>query len=62
MKAILAAGAVLALIASLFVLRIVLHGYTHHSRIDYFHLAVGVVSAGLATVFALRAMPRRPAS
>ena len=45
MKALPAVGAVLALVVSVFLLRIVVHGYTHHDHLDVFHLVVGIGSA-----------------
>jgi hypothetical protein len=59
MKAVPTVGATLALVASIFVLRIVLHGYTHHGYLDVFHLVVGVASVMLAFGFAWRALPQR---
>ncbi|MCA1788779.1 MAG: hypothetical protein LC667_02665 [Thioalkalivibrio sp.] len=61
MKAIPALGAVLALAATVFALRIVLHGYTGHGHLDVFHLVVGLGSAALALVFAWRALAHRNA-
>jgi hypothetical protein len=59
MKALPIVGALLAFSASIFVLRIVLHGYTHHDNLDVFHLIVGVASALLALGFTWRALPHR---
>ena len=61
MKAIPALGAVLALVATVFVLRIVLHGYTDHGHLDVFHLVVGLASAALALVLSWRALAPRNA-
>ena len=38
-------GAVVALVASVFVLRIVVHLYADHGHLDVFHLFVGMASA-----------------
>ena len=45
MKALLWLCAVAAIIASVLLSRIVLHGYTDHGHLDTFHLFVAIVSA-----------------
>jgi hypothetical protein len=45
-------GALLAIVASVLLLRIVLHGYTDHGHLDVFHLfvAMGAACAGVLLV------------
>ena len=62
MKGLLLVGAVICLVASIFVLRIVLHAYTDHDHIDVFHLAVGIAAAVAGLLLLRRAYPSRPAS
>jgi hypothetical protein len=61
MKGILLAGAALALLASVYVMRIVVHGYTHHGNLDVFHLFVAIVSTSAGLFFLRRAFRRRVA-
>lgn len=53
MRALKILGAVAALVASAWLFRIVLHGYTHHGLLDVFHGAVATTSA-FGGVFLLR--------
>lgn len=59
MRPLPAVGALLALVASVLLLRIVLHGYTDHGHLDVFHLLVGIGSAVAGLLLARRSLPRR---
>jgi hypothetical protein len=48
-------GAVVALIVSVYVSRIVFHGLTDHDHLDVFHLVVAVILAGGALLLLYRA-------
>ena len=61
MKALPAVGAVLAFFASVFVLRIVLHGFTDHGHLDVFHLLVGIGSVLVGFLLVRRALSRHGA-
>jgi hypothetical protein len=52
-------GGVLALVASILLVRIVLHGYTDHGHLDVFHLLVAIGSALVGLFFVWRAFPSR---
>lgn len=59
MRPVLAAGAALAIAASIFLLRIVLHAYTDHGHLDVFHLIVAIGSASIGVLLLLRVFRRR---
>lgn len=61
MRPLLAAGAVLTFATSIFLLRIVHHGYTDHGHLDVFHLIVAIGSASIGAVLLLRVFRRRAA-
>lgn len=52
MRGLLSLAAVIAFVGSILVLKIVMHGYSDHGRLDLFHLAVGIV-VGVAGMFLL---------
>ncbi|MQA91828.1 MAG: hypothetical protein GEU90_16665 [Gemmatimonas sp.] len=52
-------GATVGFIASIFLLRVVLHGYTEHAHLDLFHLTVGTASGFIALIFLRRALSSR---
>ena len=59
MKALPTIGALLAVVASVLLLRIVIHGYTGHGHLDVFHLAVAIASALAGLLLARRAFLSR---
>ena len=61
MRALQAVGAVLALLATIWLLRIVVHGFTDHGHLDVFHLAVAIGSALVGLLFLRRAFLNRGA-
>lgn len=58
MRQLLLVGAALAFVASIFLMRIVLHEYTGHGHLDVFHLLVALGAGGLGIALALRALRR----
>jgi hypothetical protein len=55
MRMIWSAVAVAALVASVFLFRIVLHGYTDHGHLDVFHLVVALTTAVGGLLMLIRA-------
>ena len=60
MRAIQSIGAVVALLASVFVARIVTHGVTDHGELDVFHTVVAVLLALVGLLLGIRAARRSP--
>lgn len=60
MKLLLTGGAALTMLASIFLLRIVIHSYTDHGHMDVFHLIVAIAAASVGVILLLRVF-RRPA-
>lgn len=58
MRTLLLLGATLAVVASILVLRIVIHGYTDHGHLDVFHLIVAVIAAAAGVLLLLRGLRR----
>ena len=54
MRQLLLVGAALAFVASIFIMRIVVHGYTDHGHLDVFHLVVGIGLAMGGTLLLFR--------
>jgi hypothetical protein len=54
MKQLLLLGAALTFVASVFLMRIVLHGYTQHGHLDVFHLVVAIAAAFAGVLLLLR--------
>ncbi|HEX2168028.1 MAG TPA: hypothetical protein VHG09_12415 [Longimicrobiales bacterium] len=61
MRLLLSGGAALTIVASIFLLRIVVHGYTDHGHLDVFHLIIAVAAASIGVLLLLRAFRRRAA-
>lgn len=59
MRGLQSLGGVLAVIASIWLLRIVLHAYTDHGHVDVFHLVVGIGSAVVGVILVRRSLVRR---
>lgn len=58
MRKLLLVGAALAFLVSIFLIRIVLHGYTGHGHLDLFHLIIAIGSAIVGVLF-LRGVRRK---
>jgi len=54
-----ALAGLLAVLASIWLLRVVLHTYTDHEHVDFFHLFVALGSAAVGFFFLRRALSRR---
>lgn len=59
MKALPAIGALLVLVVSILLLRIVLHSYTDHGHLDVFHLVVGFGLAVASLLLVRHSLLRR---
>ena len=59
MRALKVIAAVAALVASVLLFRIVLHGYAHHGYLDVFHGGVASGSALLGVFLMRRTFPKR---
>jgi hypothetical protein len=59
MRALQLLGAALALIASVFILRIVVHLYADHGQLDVFHLFAALAAACLGVLLIRRAFMAR---
>ena len=59
MRGVQLVGAVVALVASVFVLRIVVHLYADHGHLDVFHLFVAMASACVGVFLIRRAFLTR---
>lgn len=54
MRLLLLAGAALTFVGSIFLMRIVLHGFTDHGHVDVFHLIVAIGAAFVGVLLLLR--------
>lgn len=61
MKPLLLLGAGLAFLVSIFLMRAVIHGYTHHAHLDVLHLTVAIGSASVGVLLLRGALRRRTA-
>ena len=61
MRHLLLGAAALTFVASIFVLRIVIHLYRDHGHLDLFHLAIGIGSALIGVLLFVRLLRMRAA-
>lgn len=58
MRVIFALGAIATLLATVYIARIVLHGFTDHEHLDIFHLVVTAIGLAFTAALARRALYR----
>lgn len=61
MRALLWIGAALAMLASILILWIALHGHIEHQHLDLFHLIAALAAATISVLLLRRALARRQA-